>query len=331
MKKSFYSVALNPSIDISFSLPKLLFDDINRIESKRIDPGGKGINVAHFLHILGENVMPVGVFGGFNGDLLISLIKKSGLKSIKIFHVKEETREIFNFFINGKVIRINEKGPSVPLNVQSSIKKFFLGINEKNTWIIFSGSLPPKIKSDFYANLIDKIKRGNPYIKIAVDTDGEALNKCIKSSPTLIKPNLYELERFKGTKIRNFSEFLEIGKTLLDSGITYVLVTFGKNGAVGFSKSSILWSKPPLVREKSSVGCGDIFLSGFLHKISSGVSFEESLRFAVACGTAKVKEEGTKMPSICEVKKTYKNTRIISCLPAVPYELKKLFHPKGSE
>ncbi|MCL5674464.1 MAG: hypothetical protein M1501_01800 [Candidatus Omnitrophica bacterium] len=98
MKKIFYSVALNPSIDISFSLPKLVFDDINRIESKRIDPGGKGINVAKFLYILGEKVIPIGIFGGVNGKILISLIKKTGLKNIKIFSVREETREIFNFF-----------------------------------------------------------------------------------------------------------------------------------------------------------------------------------------------------------------------------------------
>jgi fructose-1-phosphate kinase PfkB-like protein len=99
MKKIFYCASLNPSIDISFSLPKLVFDDINRIESKRIDPGGKGINVAKFLYILGENVIPAGIFGGENGKILLSLIKKFGLKNIKNFSVEKETRQIFNFFL----------------------------------------------------------------------------------------------------------------------------------------------------------------------------------------------------------------------------------------
>ena len=94
----FYCVSLNPSIDMSFSLPKLVFDDINRIEEKRTDPGGKGINVARFLHILGEEAIPVGFFGGQNGKTLVSLIKQSGLKNVKPFLVKEETREIYNFF-----------------------------------------------------------------------------------------------------------------------------------------------------------------------------------------------------------------------------------------
>lgn len=328
MKKNFYSVALNPSIDISFSLPKLVFDDINRIKSKRIDPGGKGINVAKFLYILDENVIPIGIFGGLNGELLISLIKKAGLKNIKIFSVKEETREIFNFFFpKGKVLRINEKGPSIPLNIQLSIKKYLLNINKKESWIIFSGSLPVNIKSDFYSDIIKKIKIKHPYIKIALDSDEECLNKGIKSCPDLIKPNLYEFERLTKNKINNFSQLLKIGENLIDSGIKYILITLGGKGSIGFSKTGVFWSKPPLVQEKSSVGCGDVFLSGFLHKISSGISFEKSLQFAVACGTAKVKEEGTKMPSLSEVQKILKNTRLISCLP-VPYELEKLFHLK---
>ncbi|MCL5674463.1 MAG: PfkB family carbohydrate kinase [Candidatus Omnitrophica bacterium] len=185
------------------------------------------------------------------------------------------------------------------------------------------------MKSDFYAEIIKKIKTRNPYIKIALDADEEFLNKGGKSSPDLIKPNLYELERLTKTRLRDFSQFFKTGKNLINSGIQYVLVTLGEKGAVGFSKTGVFWSKPPGTMEKSSVGCGDVFLSGFLHKISSGTDFEKSLQFAVACGTAKVKEEGTKMPPVPEVQKILKETSIISC-QTVPYELKKLFRLKGS-
>jgi 1-phosphofructokinase family hexose kinase len=210
------------------------------------------------------------------------------------------------------------------LNVQKLIRKYFLSIDKKHCWIIFSGSLPPNINSDFYAGLIKKIKTNHFYIKCALDTDEEPLKKGILSSPNLIKPNFYELERFTNNKIKKFSHLSIIGENLINSGIEYILITLGKKGAIGFSKDDVFWAKHPIVKPKSSVGCGDVFLSGFLHKISSGNSFEKSLQFAVGCGTAKVQQEGTKMPQISEVKKILKDVSVVSCRP-VPYELKKLF------
>ncbi|MGB9893588.1 MAG: PfkB family carbohydrate kinase [Candidatus Saccharicenans sp.] len=77
-----------------------------------------------------------------------------------------------------------------------------------------------------------------------------------------------------------------------------------------FSKAKIIYAKPPKINFKSSIGCGDAFLAGFLYKFKRGKSYEECLKFAVATGTAKAEEEGTKMPSLTKVKKIYQFVKI---------------------
>ena len=315
-KKRFYALALNPTLDFSFSVSNLVFDDINRIENKRVDPGGKGFNVARFLCMLGEDVTASGIFGGINGKRHYSLLKKTGLKKIIPFWIEEETREIFNFFLpDGRVLRINEKGPAVPLETAKKITGEITGLPfSADSWLILSGSLPPGIPENFYAGLINKCRRKKTGLRIALDSDAGPLISGVRSVPDFIKPNLYELERLAGKKIKKFSGIKETAVKLINSGISCVTVTLGEKGAVGFIGDSVLWAVPPEIERKSSVGCGDAFLAGFLHKTGAGTVPAETLRFAVACGTAKVAQEGTKMPGIKDVVKTLKGTRVISCL-----------------
>ena len=44
--KRIATLTLNPALDLTLRVPRLNFDDSNRVESVRKDPGGKGINVS---------------------------------------------------------------------------------------------------------------------------------------------------------------------------------------------------------------------------------------------------------------------------------------------
>ena len=48
MKKAI-TVTMNPSIDKTITIDKLIPYGLNRVKSSRLDPGGKGINVAKVL------------------------------------------------------------------------------------------------------------------------------------------------------------------------------------------------------------------------------------------------------------------------------------------
>ncbi|MCM8804158.1 MAG: 1-phosphofructokinase family hexose kinase [Candidatus Omnitrophica bacterium] len=301
MPPKIYTISLNSSIDFTFYLKDILFEDVNRIEKIRVDPGGKGMNISRMLKKLGEESISITFIGKNNGKFYKDLLKKEKINFIPI-KISGELRNIYNFISQKKVLRFNEKGPEIKREELKKLWYILENLNFKEgDFLVMSGSIPPGIKKNIYAEIIKKVKKHNLYT--VVDADGEVLKEAIKEKPFIIKPNIEELERCLNEKIENFKKLNDICIYLINSGISIILVTIGKNGAILFSKEKIIYSKPPEINFKSSIGCGDAFLSAFLYKFKKGKSYDECLKFAVATGTAKAEEEGTKMPSLSKIKK----------------------------
>ena len=73
---------------------------------------------------------------------------------------------------------------------------------------------------------------------------------------------------------------------LVGKGIQYVIISLGRDGAVG-SDGKGLWSaKPPAKKAINPVGSGDALVAGFLYAQLKGYSFARSLQTGVAVGTA---------------------------------------------
>jgi fructose-1-phosphate kinase PfkB-like protein len=121
-----------------------------------------------------------------------------------------------------------------------------------------------------------------------VDTSGEALREAVAARPFLIKPNEAELADLTGTPVRSTEELLARSTGLLDR-IQYVLVTRGAGGAVLVSREGIYSGLAALepTRVRSTVGCGDALLAGFLSGFLTGTDLSEALRRGVAAGAAK--------------------------------------------
>ncbi|HOJ30471.1 MAG TPA: PfkB family carbohydrate kinase [bacterium] len=197
-------------------------------------------------------------------------------------------------------------------------------------WILISGSIPPGIPENFYAKLINKIRRRGKNTFIGLDTDGKFLEYGIREKPDLIKPNIWELERLMAKKILNFEHLLKAGQKLLNSGIPFIIVTMGNKGAAGFSKNGFFYAKGPIINNPGSVGCGDALLAGFVLSFSKTGNFKQSLRFAVASGTAKAARPFTDFPCPGEVKKILKKTSICG-LDDLDEETKKSLLPEVPE
>ena len=92
-----YTLTLNPSLDKSFYLPKILNDDINRLKEVCEDPGGKGINVAKAVKEFGGEVLAFGLVGGENGKRLKRLLSEKGIP-FSFTKIEGEIRLIYNIF-----------------------------------------------------------------------------------------------------------------------------------------------------------------------------------------------------------------------------------------
>ena len=60
-----YTVTLNPTLDITYVLDEITFEEPVRASQVLKNPGGKGINVSLALHSMGMHSIAVGLIGGF--------------------------------------------------------------------------------------------------------------------------------------------------------------------------------------------------------------------------------------------------------------------------
>jgi len=305
-----YTLSFNSSVDHTFYLKSIKFDDINRIEKSRMDAGGKGLNVARMLHILGYPSYALTFLGGSNGMILKKLLEEEKIP-FRYVPIKGNTRSIFNFIAGKKVLRINEKGPFISKKEKDTFLHLIYSLNlSKETIISISGSIPPGIKNSIYRDIIKKVREKGA--TVALDTDGEALKEGIKGKPHIIKPNLWELCRATGRKIWSINTLKDILNSLINNGISIVLLTNGEKGALLFSKTHFFYSRAPSVKAVSTIGCGDTFLAGFLYGYCRNKAPEECLALAVAAGTAKALKEGTGMPGRKDVMEILKRVKVVN-------------------
>jgi fructose-1-phosphate kinase PfkB-like protein len=95
----FYTVTPNPCLDINCTVQSLLKDDVSRIVDKNIMAGGKGYNVARFLHAAGSRVAAAGIIAGKNGSYHLRQLRCLGIKNLFSIRVPGEMRENYNFFL----------------------------------------------------------------------------------------------------------------------------------------------------------------------------------------------------------------------------------------
>ena len=73
------TVTLTPALDKTVILPDFRVDEVNRIQSIRLDAGGKGINVSKGLRALGVDSLATGILGGDTGRYIEKSLHETGI------------------------------------------------------------------------------------------------------------------------------------------------------------------------------------------------------------------------------------------------------------
>jgi tagatose 6-phosphate kinase len=145
--------------------------------------------------------------------------------------------------------------------------------------------------------LIEQIGRD----RVLLDASGAALEAGIGAGPMLVKPNRDEAEQIVGFGIQSIDDAARAAAAIGGRGPQCVLVSLGSQGAVMWTPERTLHVSGPEVLVRNSVGAGDCLLAGFATSLARGCSIEQSARFAVACGTAKVGHPETGMLRAADV------------------------------
>lgn len=278
------TVNLNPALDKTVVIENFEPAKTNRSRVVSYEPGGKGINVAKFLHELNYPVIATGFLAGHNGILIKKALQERGILA-DFIAVEGETR------INLKVIdpvkntetEINENGFIVKKEDLTALEQKLDALLARSRLLVLSGSMPAGVPGDFYATLIHQGQRHG--VAAVLDAEGEALEHGLAARPLLVKPNKYEAETLLGEQIFTPEDAARAGIKIRQAGAEMVVISLGALGAVAVDGHQALWAQPPRLAVGSTVGAGDAMVAVLARAICEGNGLAEVLPLAVAAGT----------------------------------------------
>lgn len=278
-----YTVTFNPALDYVMNVKNLRTDDINRTESEQIFYGGKGINVSVILSRLGIENKALGFVAGFSGIQLEDMLKADDIKT-DFVHLSDGYTRINVKIKSQQEIDINAQGPNISTQeVNALLNKLDQMI--AGDCLVLAGSIPNTLPDDIYEKILQRLN--NKGIDFAVDATGDLLLNVLKYKPILIKPNHHELGDIFSVKINNIDDIKSYAKKLQEMGARNVLVSRGKDGAALIDENGefhTMGNVPGKI--KSSVGCGDSMLAGFLAGLTEKEDYEYALKLGSVCGNA---------------------------------------------
>jgi 1-phosphofructokinase family hexose kinase len=302
------TLTINPAIDRTVMVDKLVFEDRGYILSRGEVAGGRGVNASQVVHALGGKTRAVLTSGGAAGQRMQESLARMGFPH-HVVPVKAESR--VNLTVSDKhglTIKLNEVGEKLEPDEVRVVRDVVEGQLQGVRWLMICGSLQPGVPENFYCEMIELARsRG---VSTMLDADGDALLRAMEAKPTVISPNQAEAERLLGRAILTRSQSIEAVERIHSMGPENVIVSFGSRGAVGASADGMYEAVPPRVDALCPIGAGDALAAAFVWATDKKKTFFEALRWGVAAGTATAVLPGMSFPTLQQVRAIYKQVEV---------------------
>jgi tagatose 6-phosphate kinase len=255
----------------------------------RARPGGKGLNVARTLHALGVDVLVLGLAGGVTGDGVAAALGELGVPAA-LTPVAGETRRTFTVVDGrGPVALFNEAGPQVSAAEWATFRDRYREALAGACAVALSGSLPPGLPADAYATLIAAAAAAG--VPTVLDTHGEALTRAVAARPTIVKPNLDELQALSAGRLStprgpDLAAVTVAAARLREAGAGAVVASLGPEGLLADTADGRWVAQPAAVVTGNPTGAGDAVAAALVHGLVLGRPWDERLRHAAALGAA---------------------------------------------
>jgi 1-phosphofructokinase family hexose kinase len=267
----------------------LIPGEVNRGRNSLAMPGGKAAHVAMAACSLGIDANWIGFLGGAIGDQVEEELRKFAV-DVSTIRTAASTRVNLEIIENsGKITEVLEPGGNISPGEQTELLRLYsqnLSEKWKGALVAISGSLPPGVPVSFCGALVDIAKKAGS--GVFLDTSGDALKAGLAARPSFVKPNRKEAEVLLGHSLADLQAVADAAREIISLGARSAAITLGAEGLVWVEgKDGPAWfAQPPRLKAISTVGCGDTTLAGFAYAAMQGLSGEEALRFATACGAA---------------------------------------------
>ncbi len=233
------TLTINPALDVSTSVKKMVPFTKMRCAPAHRDPGGGGINVARVLKRLGIHATAIYPAGGAAGQLLVTLLEREGVRSI-VIPALNDTREDLTIFDEATREQFRLVFPGAPLSdvEWQECLRSLARIAPAPAFVIASGSLPAGVPDDFFGKVAQASKA---HSKVIVDTSGAFLKPALEAGVYLIKPNLREFQELAGLAATDDATLIEAGRRLFESyRIEIIAISMGPEGALLVTRDMVL-------------------------------------------------------------------------------------------
>jgi 1-phosphofructokinase family hexose kinase len=288
------TVTLNAAVDRTVAVPNFRLGHRHRAVESRTVAGGKGINVARALKLLGRPVIATGFAGGPAGNRLLEQLRYESVLT-DFTRIAAESR--INLAVidptSGEQTEINERGPAVsPEEVEVFVSR--LGyLAEGAKLCVLAGSLPPGAGEGLYARLVKELSQRG--VVVVLDAEGDAMLEGLRAGASIVTPNEREAEELVGQEFADRADLVTGLTELVRLGAGEAAIT-RPDGCVAVvgenAERRFLEVRTEPLDPVSTVGSGDAFLAGYVAARYEDRPVDECLAYGVACGAESTQHFG---------------------------------------
>ncbi|WP_051811703.1 1-phosphofructokinase family hexose kinase [Kitasatospora sp. MBT63] len=273
-------VTPNPALDLTYTVPALRPHTSHRVSEVAAQAGGKGVNVARVLTALGRATLTVLPLGGPTGTAVGDGLTAAGIPFAAV-PVADGTRRTVAVVDPADATLLNEPGPRITGAEWTALRREVDTRLSAAGVLVLSGSLPPGMPEDAYADLVALARRHG--VPTVLDADGPALTAALAAGPTVVKPNAAELRAATG-----LADVPAAAAGLRARGARTVVASLGPGGLYALSEEGAWQCAPPVVVTGNPTGAGDSAVAAIAAGLLGGAGWPAMLPDAVALSAATV-------------------------------------------
>ncbi len=288
------TVTLNPALDKILILNNFALHKLHRLDAREmsmVSPGGKGVNIAYTLKILGNEVIASGFAGGHAGHMLCDGIREHGITTHFIFtEGATRTNTSILDLKHETLTEVNDLGQEIPYDDIEFFVENYERLLNRIELVVIAGSLPKGVGVDVYKRLITIAKEYKK--KVIIHTKPNLTEAFLRTSPFAICPDMRSQHTLFGKEIDGIDQFIETGKYILEQSpeTEWVLFIHRIENVVAVTPEKSYILRPQNLKIVNMLGYGDAYLAGFIHGINQNFPPVRTLRFASASGLTDVED-----------------------------------------
>ncbi|MCE9579683.1 MAG: 1-phosphofructokinase [Deltaproteobacteria bacterium] len=290
------TVTLNPAIDQTIRIDRLVRGAVHRASSVHHDAGGKGVNVAACLGDWGVPVTATGLVGRDNAAAFEALFAAKGVTDAFV-RADGLTRVNTKLVDDAETTDINLPGLAATPAQLAAVTAAMIARLEPGAIAVIGGSLPGGCPDDHYAGLVRAATGAGA--RVVLDASGPALAAALAADvrPWCIKPNRAELAAVLGAPLTDLPAVIAAARALNARGIALVVVSMGEGGALFVDAHGALLARLAAPAVVTTVGAGDAMVAGIVAAVVEGGDLARIARLATAFAVGKLGNPGPHLPS----------------------------------